>query len=48
MLDMKSLRSIFGALLTIVVGVGLPAPVNAGIKDEYDRAQECYYSKAEY
>ena len=48
MLDMKSLRSIFGALLTIVVGVGLPAPVNAGIKDEYDRAQECDYNKAEY
>ena len=48
MLDMKSLRSILGTMLSVLVGVGLTAPVNAGIKDEYDRAQECDYSKAEY
>ena len=45
---MKSLRSIVGALLTIVVGAGMAVPANAGIKDEYERAQECDYSKAEY
>ena len=45
---MKSSRSILGAFLTFVVGVGLTAPANAGIKDEYDRAQECDYSQAEY
>ena len=48
MLDMKSLCSILGTMLSVLVGVGLTAPVNAGIKDEYDRAQECDYSKAEY
>ena len=48
MIDMKYSRSIFGALFTFLVGVGLTAPANAGIKDEYDRAQECDYSKAEY
>ena len=45
---MKSSRSILGAFLTCVVGVGLTAPANAGIKDEYERAQECDCSKAEY
>jgi hypothetical protein len=45
---MKSSRSILGAFLTFVVGVGLTAPANAGIKDEYERAQECDYSQAEY
>ncbi len=48
MLDMKSLSSIVGAFLTFAVGVGLTAPANAGIKEEYERAQECDYSKAEY
>ena len=48
MIDMKYSRSIFGALFTFLIGVGLTAPANAGIKDEYDRAQECDYSKAEY
>jgi hypothetical protein len=48
MIDMKYSRSIFGALFTFLVGVGLTAPAIAGIKDEYDRAQECDYSKAEY
>ena len=48
MLAMKYSRSILGAVLSNLVGVGLTAPVNAGIKDEYDRAQECDYSKAEY
>ena len=45
---MKSSRSILGAFLTFEVGVGLTAPANAGIKDEYERAQECDYSQAEY
>ena len=45
---MKSSRSILGAVLTFVVGVGLTVPANAGIKDEYERARECDYSKAEY
>ena len=45
---MKSSRSILGAFLTFVVGVGLTATANAGIKDEYERAQECDYSQAEY
>ena len=45
---MKSSRSILGAFLTFVVGVGLTASANAGIKDEYERAQECDYSQAEY
>ena len=45
---MKSSRSILGAFLTFVVGVGLTAPANAGIKDEYERSQECDYSQAEY
>ena len=45
---MKSSRSILGAVLTFVVGVGLTVPANAGIKDEYERARECDYSKAQY
>ena len=45
---MKSSRSILGAVLTFVVGVGLTVPANAGIKDEYERARECDYRKAEY
>ena len=48
MLDMTSSRSILGAVLSLLVGVGMAAPANAGIKDEYKRAQECDYSKAEY
>lgn len=48
MLDMKSSRAILGAVLSFLVGVGMAAPANAGIKDEYKRAQECDYSKAEY
>jgi hypothetical protein len=48
MLDMKSPHSICGALLALVVCVGLTATANAGIKDEYERAQECDYNKAEY
>ena len=48
MLDMRSSRSILGAVLSVLVGVGLTAPANSGIKDEYERAQECDYSKAEY
>ena len=48
MLDMTSSRSILGAVLCVLVGVGMAAPANAGIKDEYERAQECDYSKAEY
>ena len=47
MLDMRSSRSILGAVLSVLVGVGLTAPANSGIKDEYERAQECDYSKAE-
>tara|TARA_B100001173_G_scaffold296983_1_gene293210 strand:- start:665 stop:1006 length:342 start_codon:yes stop_codon:yes gene_type:complete len=30
------------------MGVGMSVPANAGIKEEYERAQECDYSKAEY
>ena len=45
---MRSSRSIWGAVLTLVVGVGLTVPANAGIKDEYERARECDYSKAQY
>ena len=48
MLDMKSSRAILGAVLSFLVGLGMAAPANAGIKDEYKRAQECDYSKAEY
>ena len=48
MLDMKSSRAILGAVLSFLVGVGMAAPANAGIKGEYKRAQECDYSKAEY
>ena len=48
MLDMTSSRSILGVLLSFLVGLGMAAPANAGIKDEYKRAQECDYSKAEY
>ena len=48
MLDLTSSRSILGAVLCVLVGVGMAAPANAGIKDEYERAQECDYSKAEY
>ena len=48
MFDMKSSRSILGAALTFVVGVGMAAPAYSGIKEEYERAQECDYSKAEY
>ena len=48
MLDVTSSRSIVGAVLSVLVGAGMAAPANAGIKDEYERAQECDYSKAEY
>ncbi len=48
MLNVKSARSIYGFLLSFLVGMGVTAPVNAGIKDEYERAQACDYSKAEY
>ena len=48
MLDMKSSRAILGAVLSFLVGVGMAAPATAGIKDEYKRAQECDYNKAEY
>ena len=48
MLDMRSSRSILGAVLSVLVGVGMSVPANAGIKEEYERAQECDYSKAEY
>ena len=45
---MKSSRSILGAVLTFVVGVGLTVPADAGIKDEYESAREGGYRKAEY
>ena len=48
MLDVTSSRSIVGVVLSILVGAGIAVPANAGIKDEYERAQECDYSKAEY
>ena len=48
MLDVTSSRSIVGAVLSVLMGVGMAVPANAGIKDEYQRAQECDYSKAEY
>ena len=48
MLDETSSRSIVGAVLSVLVGAGMAVPANAGIKDEYQRAQECDYSKAEY
>ena len=48
MLDMKSSCAILGAVLSFLVGVGMAAPATAGIKDEYKRAQECDYNKAEY
>ena len=48
MLDVTSSRSIVGAVLSILVGAGMAVPANAGIEDEYERAQECDYSKAEY
>lgn len=41
-------RSIVGAVLSVLVGVEMAVSANAGIKDEYERAQECDYSKAEY
>ena len=48
MLDVTSSRKIVGAVLSVLVGAGMAVPANAGIKDEYQRAQECDYSKAEY
>ena len=48
MLEVTFSRSIVGAVLRILVGAGMAVPANAGIKDEYERAQECDYSKAEY
>ena len=48
MLDVTSSRSIVGAVLSVLVGAGMAVPAHAGIKDEYERAQECDYSKAEY
>ena len=48
MLARKSSCSILGAVLSVLVGVGMAVPANAGIKEEYERAQECDYSKAEY
>ena len=48
MLDVTSSRSIVGAVLSVLVGVGMAVPAHAGIKDEYQRAQECDYGKAEY
>jgi hypothetical protein len=48
MLDVTSSRSIVGAVLSVLVGAGMAVPAHAGIKDEYQRAQECDYSKAEY
>lgn len=48
MLDVTSSRSIVGAVLSVLVGAGMAVPASAGIKDEYERAQECDYSKAEY
>ena len=48
MLDMNSSRSVFGVVLACLAGVGMTAPVHAGIKDEYERAQACDYSKADY
>ena len=48
MLEVTSSRSIVGAVLSILVGAGMAVPAKAGIKDEYERAQECDYSKAEY
>ena len=48
MLDVTSSRSIVGAVLSVLVGAGMAVPANAGIKDEYERAQECDYSKAKY
>ena len=48
MLDVTSSRKIVGAVLSVLVGAGMAVPAHAGIKDEYQRAQECDYSKAEY
>ena len=48
MLDMKSSCSILGVALSLFVGVGIAAPAQSGIKDEYERAQACDYNKAEY
>jgi len=48
MLDVTSSRSIVGAVLSVLVGAGMAVPAHAGIKDEYERAQECDYGKAEY
>ena len=48
MLDMNSSRSVFGVVLACLAGVGMTAPAHAGIKDEYERAQACDYSKADY
>ena len=48
MIEVTSSRSIVGAVLSVLVGAGMAVPANAGIKDEYERAQECDYSKAEY
>jgi len=48
MLNVKSARSIYGFLLSFLVGMGVTAPIHAGIKDEYERAQACDYSKADY
>ena len=48
MLAMNSSCSILGAVLSGVVGVGMSVPADAGSNEEYERAQECDYSKAEY
>ena len=48
MLDMNSSRSVFGVVLACLAGVGMTASAHAGIKDEYERAQACDYSKADY
>ena len=48
MLDVTSSRSIVGAVLSVLMGAGMAVPANAGIKDEYERAQACDYSKADY
>ena len=41
-------RSIFGVLPIFLLGVAITTPATAGIKDEYERAQTCDYSKAEF
>ncbi len=46
--EVKSSRSIFRILFIFWISVIIACPSIAGIKDEYERAQACDYSEAEF